>query len=328
MAYFKRFNTRGASSRERLLLLSELAGWDPRQRVIRLVERPTMHERLLLIWIWIWIWIWVRARGWLGNLDFRLGLNGHQFDFKDEGCVGTDAATRAAPRAIGKFRGNKKLPLGSNGHELQRFGPTLDHTADGKCGRLAALVGAIEFGVVEECTLVVADDGIRGYRLWTRSFFQDFVLQATREGDDAVFRLVVGEKRLAFLFVGRSLNKHLLFLFLAHLGLQCDHRGPRFVVCQQRLTAGQTIFQAAQKNTWVNIDRVFVHALADIQTDGVAGFVFLRFERQHGWFSCHGGPGLGCGWLGCRGWRSLWSACGGSLLRLNNAKNHQPRRNC
>src|SRR5580698_10374440 len=156
MAYFKRFNTRGASSRERLLLLSELARWDPRQRVIRLVERPAMHERLLLIWLW------VRARGWLGNLDFRLGLNGPQFDFKDEGCVGTDAATRAAPRAIGKFRWNKKLPLGSNRHELQCLGPTLDHTADGKCGRLAALVRAIEFGVVEKRALVVADDSIRG----------------------------------------------------------------------------------------------------------------------------------------------------------------------
>src|SRR5580693_6622462 len=100
-----------------------------------------MHERLLLIWIR------ARARGWLGNLDFGLGLNGHQFDFKDKGCVGTDAATRAAPRAIGKFRWNKKLPLGSNGHELQRLGPTLDHTADGKRGGLATLVGAVEFGV-------------------------------------------------------------------------------------------------------------------------------------------------------------------------------------
>src|SRR5580704_11150383 len=104
MAHFKRFNTKGASSREQLFL-SELGGWHPRQRVIRLADRPTAHERSLLIWIW------VRARGWLGNLNFCLGLNGHQFDFKDEGCVGTDAATRAAPRAIGKFRGNKKLPL-------------------------------------------------------------------------------------------------------------------------------------------------------------------------------------------------------------------------
>src|SRR5580704_15079610 len=147
-----------------------------------------MHECLLLIWIWIWIW----ARGWLWNLDFCFGLNGHQFDFKDEGGVGTDATTRAAPRAIGKFRWNKKLPLGSNGHELQRLGPTLDHPADGKCGGLAALVGAVEFGVVEKRALVVADDGIRGYRLRSRSFFQDFVLQATREGDYAVFRLVVG----------------------------------------------------------------------------------------------------------------------------------------
>src|SRR5580698_9948372 len=128
----------------------------PRQGVIPLASRPPIDECLLLIWIWIW------ARGWLWNLDLCLGLNGHQFDFKDEGCVGTDAATRAASRAIGKFRWNKKLPLGSNRHELQCLGPTLDHTADGKCGRLAALVRAIEFGVVEKRALVVADDSIRG----------------------------------------------------------------------------------------------------------------------------------------------------------------------
>src|SRR6266436_542048 len=99
-----------------------------------------MQKCLLLIWIWSW------AR--LGSLDFSLGLDRHQLNFEDEGCVGADAAARTATSAIGKLRRNKQLPLRADGHELQGLRPTFDDAAHRKCRRLAVLVGAIEFCVV------------------------------------------------------------------------------------------------------------------------------------------------------------------------------------
>src|ERR1700676_749248 len=105
MAYFKRFNTGGRRLARIGLSCQTCVDGSPGQGVIPLASRPATQECLLMIRMW------VRARGWLRSLDFRFGLDGHQLDFEDEGSVGTDAATRAAARAIGKLRWNKKLPL-------------------------------------------------------------------------------------------------------------------------------------------------------------------------------------------------------------------------
>src|SRR2546429_469483 len=78
----------------------------------------------------------------------RFRLDGEQLNLEHESGIRTDRGARLA-RTVSQVRRNKELPLGSHGHQQQRFGPTLDDSANRKTRRLAALVRAVELRAVD-----------------------------------------------------------------------------------------------------------------------------------------------------------------------------------
>jgi hypothetical protein len=60
-----------------------------------------------------------------------LRLDGDELDFKNQRGVGADL-TACAVCTVGEIRWDEELPLGSDGHNLKRLGPTLDHSPDWK----------------------------------------------------------------------------------------------------------------------------------------------------------------------------------------------------
>src|SRR5690606_555219 len=77
-----------------------------------------------------------------------------QLHIKDQCRVRSDAATGTA-LTVGELVGNVQAPLGTHGHQLQRFGPAGDHTVYGKVDRLAAVVGRVEFSIVNQGAVVL-----------------------------------------------------------------------------------------------------------------------------------------------------------------------------
>ncbi len=106
----------------------------------------------------------------LGGLwRFFLGLDGEQFHFKNEGGIGRNIRPqRRAGRR--QARRERKAPTWNQPHELQGFGPTLDHLANRKCRGLPAFVRTIEFLAVEKVTFIVALDSVGSCGLWPRAW--------------------------------------------------------------------------------------------------------------------------------------------------------------
>ena len=111
----------------------------------------------------------------------RLGLDRKELDVKDQRLIGSDGTSVGAAFAISKIGRNEELPLGADGHKLQRLGPTLDDLTNGEAGGLATLVGAVEFGAIDQSAAVIADDGVCGGGLGSCAGLNDLVLQAARE---------------------------------------------------------------------------------------------------------------------------------------------------
>ena len=108
--------------------------------------------------------------------SFLLLADRDQLDVKDKSFTGTDVSTCAAI-AVGEIGGNEELPLRSDRHQLQRFGPALDHASDGKRSRLSTLVRAVEFFAVDQRAAIIDGDRIGRCGLRTCAFGQNLVLQ-------------------------------------------------------------------------------------------------------------------------------------------------------
>ena len=57
-------------------------------------------------------------------------FDSEQFDFEDKHCVGRNASGAAC--AVAQMWGDEKPPTVADRHQLQRFGPAVDHPRDGK----------------------------------------------------------------------------------------------------------------------------------------------------------------------------------------------------
>src|SRR5580658_4624909 len=90
----------------------------------------------------------------LPGILLALALDREQLDFKNERGVRRDVGS-VTGRAVGEIRWDEKLPLRSDRHQLKGLRPPLDHSIYGECDRLAALVGAVKFRVVEESAFIV-----------------------------------------------------------------------------------------------------------------------------------------------------------------------------
>ena len=74
-----------------------------------------------------------------------------------ECCERRNGLTCAA-LTVSELVGDEEAILGTLAHELNAFCPTCDNAVEGECGALTALVAAVEYGAVDETTLVVALD--------------------------------------------------------------------------------------------------------------------------------------------------------------------------
>ena len=92
------------------------------------------------------------------SADARIGQDdrsGHRFlqdveqlDVEHQHAVRRDAADGLA--TIGQLTRHVQAPLAAGVHQLQGLDPTGDHAADREFGRLAAIVGAVEYGAVDQ----------------------------------------------------------------------------------------------------------------------------------------------------------------------------------
>src|SRR6478609_8255577 len=85
----------------------------------------------------------------------RLRDDGQELDFEVERRVRRDDAAAGATLAVGHGGGAHDPGLAARTHQLHGFGPALDDAIELELGRLAALVGAVEFAAVEEAAAVV-----------------------------------------------------------------------------------------------------------------------------------------------------------------------------
>src|SRR5690606_31044713 len=99
-----------------------------------------------------------------------------QLDVKHQHAVRWDAADGLA--AVGQLARYVQAPLAAGIHQLQGFDPAGDHAAYRELGWLAALVGAVEHGAVDQRAVVVGAHLIIARRLGTFASDQHLILQA------------------------------------------------------------------------------------------------------------------------------------------------------
>src|SRR5690606_6993764 len=116
---------------------------------------------------------------------------------------------RRAVGAVGQVGGDPEAVLGPDRHQRHTLGPARDHAAQRELGRLAALIGAVEHGAVQQLALVIHADAVAGGRTRAAALAQHHVLQAGRGGDHALLVAVLGHEGLA---VGTVLPGHRLLL--------------------------------------------------------------------------------------------------------------------
>src|SRR6266403_1429595 len=133
------------------------------------------HSRSLFLGRCLRLFLWLFFRSILRSflrLFFRFYLGGclrfdrNEFDIENERGIGAD------------------------GHELNRFRPTLDDSANGNLQWFAALIGTIKFGIVHKGAAIVAEYSVFRRWLGTSAFFDDFVLKAAGEGNYTLLGLV------------------------------------------------------------------------------------------------------------------------------------------
>src|SRR5229473_5423934 len=116
-------------------------------------------------------------------LGGRLRFDRNEFDIENERGIRADGRAGSAALTVCELRRDIELPLGADGHELNRFRPTLNDPANGNLQWFAALIGTIEFGIVHKSAAIVAEYSVFRRWLGTGAFFDDFVLKAAGEGD-------------------------------------------------------------------------------------------------------------------------------------------------
>ena len=158
------------------------------------------------------------------SLHYRKKLDG-----EDKGGVGRDGVA-GAMLAISQVVRDIELVFCPDLHQLDALGPSCYNLTQTELGRLVAAVGGVKDGAVDECTLVVAADGVGSRRTRTGAFVDDLILQTTGGGDNATAFAVLGEESLA---VGLG-----SLAFLGGLGLlECLHLGEETVQYFLRLAA-------------------------------------------------------------------------------------------
>ena len=141
-----------------------------------------------------------------------------QFHFENQHAV-TRNLRATATGTVSKVARNPSGDLLTHLHELEHFGPTRNHGADGELQRFTTINGAIELGTVQKRAGIVDLDHVGIGRRYTGTFSNHLVLETTFSGHDAFGSLVLSEESFALGLVLGSSDAILSGLFgLAGLG--------------------------------------------------------------------------------------------------------------
>src|SRR5690606_8226646 len=108
--------------------------------------------------------------------------DGEQLDLEHQGGIGTDHR-RASVAAVGQLAGDPEPVGGTDRHQGQALGPAGDDLVEAELGGLAACIGTVELGAVEQGAAVVDADPVAGARTRSGTGAQHAVLQARGGGE-------------------------------------------------------------------------------------------------------------------------------------------------
>ena len=116
------------------------------------------------------------------------------------------------------------------------------------------LIGAVKLRAIDESAAIIANHFISEGGLGAGPRRDDFVLQATGQGNHSFFGFVGGQERFALLLIGDGGLLSLFFLLGPHLSLPLHQRVARLVFSHQCFAVAQTIFNRLGKDIWVNLN--------------------------------------------------------------------------
>ncbi|MCY1428678.1 hypothetical protein D9M71_445700 [compost metagenome] len=151
-----------------------------------------------------------------------------------------DAADGLA--AVGQLARHVQAPFAAGVHQLQGLDPAGDHAANREFGRLAALVGAVEHGAVDQGAVVVGAHGVFAGRLRPVTADQHFVLQAGRQHGHAFALGIIDQVGLADAGSGFRLGLR----FGLHLLANHAEGGRKILAGNPAFDAGEGIGYACQ----------------------------------------------------------------------------------
>src|SRR5262249_50884205 len=147
---------------------------------------------------------------------------------------------------------------------------------------------AVEFFAVDERALVVAGDGVGRSGLRASAGRENFVLQAIRQSDHAVFPFVRRQKFFAGFFVGPHFFLRLGLCLGAQIVLHFGQDVFLFLFGKRRFAAGKRIPQTTGEQGRVKWNilafQSLAQTLAHVHSQGITEFFFLCFQSH--WRGC------------------------------------------
>src|SRR6056297_3669884 len=135
------------------------------------------------------------------------GTDLNKFDVELERFVRTDQ-WRITAHTECQFRRQENLPVSAFAHQRQDFLPAFEHAVNMKDRRHTAREGAVELAPIDLGAAVVNRDGIGKAGTCALAFFDESVLNAAWQSDDAVLGLVFCQElvRAGLVFLGKPLE--------------------------------------------------------------------------------------------------------------------------
>ena len=105
-------------------------------------------------------------------------LDTEKLHLENQRAVGWNGRCGAV-RAVGKAGRNLEFEFVAHFHELNALGPAGNDAVQGKTDRLPALNGAVKYGAVEQCAVIMHVDRVRGFgRNGARALFEHLIFES------------------------------------------------------------------------------------------------------------------------------------------------------
>ena len=143
--------------------------------------------------------------------------------------------------SVSQIRRNHKLVLRAHRHELQPFGPSLDHPAQTKAGWLSASVGTVELGPIDQRSAVMHLNDIVALGFSALSRLEHLVLQTTGRNLDAFLGLIGRQECLTHHLGLLTVFLALFLRFFANLGAVVPQNNISLTVGDHRRLAAERL---------------------------------------------------------------------------------------